>query len=77
VKYALGFTKIQKNLLPDQYDKFSNMMKGQFGRNPYFERRNGQHPMPPEEQELIRRTLARVGASCELDFDSYKEAILW
>jgi hypothetical protein len=77
VRYALGFTKIQKNMLPDQYDKFSNLMKGQFGRNPYFERRNGQHPMPPEEQQLIRQALQRVGVKEPIEFDGYKDAILW
>jgi hypothetical protein len=77
VRYAIGFTKIQKNMLPDQYGKFSNLMKGQFGRNPYFERRNGQHPMPPEEQQLIRQALQRVGVKEPIEFDGYKDAILW
>jgi hypothetical protein len=52
-------------------------MKGQFGRNPYFERRNGQHPMPPEEQQLIRQALQRVGVKEPIEFDGYKDAILW
>jgi hypothetical protein len=53
VRYAVGFTKMQKMMFPQQYERFSNQLKGKFGRNPYFERRNGQHPMPPEEQQLI------------------------
>jgi hypothetical protein len=77
VKHALGFTKIQKSMLPDQYDKFSDLLKNHFGRNPYFERRNGHHPMPPEEQQLIRQTLEHVGVTGTVEFDDYKDAILW
>jgi hypothetical protein len=77
VKHALGFTQIQKSMLPDQYDTFSNLLKNHFGRNPYFERRNGRHPMPPEEQQLIRQTLERVGVTSTMEFDDYKDAILW
>jgi CRISPR/Cas system endoribonuclease Cas6 (RAMP superfamily) len=69
--------KIQKSMLPDQYDTFSNLLKNHFGRNPYFERRNGRHPMPPEEQQLIRQTLERVGMTSTMEFDDYKDAILW
>jgi hypothetical protein len=77
VKHALGFTKIQKSMLPDQYDKFSDLLKNHFGRNPYFERRNGRHPMPPKEQQLIRQTLEHVGVTDTVEFDDYKDAILW
>jgi hypothetical protein len=77
VRYAVGFTKMQKMMFPQQYERFSNQLKGKFGRNPYFERRNGQHPMPPEEQQLIRQTLEQVGVSASLEFDAYKDAVLW
>jgi hypothetical protein len=33
--------------------------------------------MPPEEQQLIRQTLEHVGVTGTVEFDDYKDAILW
>jgi hypothetical protein len=33
--------------------------------------------MPPEEQQLIRQALQRVGVKEPIEFDGYKDAILW
>jgi hypothetical protein len=33
--------------------------------------------MPPEEQKLIRQALERVGMTSTMEFDDYKDAILW
>jgi hypothetical protein len=74
---ALGFTRMQSLMLPKQYEAFSALLKAHFGRNPYFQRRNGQRPILPEEQELIRQTLAQVGARTNLKFDAYKEEMIW
>jgi hypothetical protein len=33
--------------------------------------------MPPEEQQLIHQTLERIGVKGIMEFDDYKDAILW
>ena len=48
-----------------------------FGRNQYFKRRRGVFLLPPEEQEVIRLMLEKVGADPEMDFDKYEEHINW
>lgn len=77
VRYAIGFTGMQKQMYPGQYDKFSMILQVQFGRNPYFERRKGQRLLPPKEQEMVRQALVRAGVTLDLDFDGYKEDYLW
>ena len=42
-KYAKGFTKFQKRMFPEQYEKFSKLLIAEFGRNPYYERRRGDY----------------------------------
>lgn len=77
VRFAVGFTRMQKQMYPGQYDTFSTILQAQFGRNAYFERRKGQRPLPPKEQEMIGQALVRAGVTLSLDFDAYKEDYLW
>lgn len=77
VRYARGFTGMQKRMYPGQYDIFMSTLVSQFGRNPYFERRKGERPLSPHEQEIVRRALRKAGVTAELDFDSYEESIPW
>lgn len=77
VRYAKGFTQIQKHMFPDQYDQFSKLLIAKFGRNPYYERRKGLTVLSPKEQELILDMLRKVGADDQMDFDSYLEATHW
>ena len=41
VIYARGFLNFQKKMTQEQYQKFLDILQSKFGRNPYFERRNG------------------------------------
>lgn len=75
VKYARGFTGFQKKMFPGQYDKFMSRLISQFGRNPYFERRKGDYPLPPHEQEIVLQALREAGITEELKFDNYEQLI--
>ena len=75
--YARGFTNMQKHMFPQQYQQFMDILMGKFRRNPYFERRRGKTPLPPQEQKFILDTLKKVGVSEKLEFDSYEENINW
>ena len=77
VIFARGFTNFQKQMYPQQYDKFMTTLILHFGRNQYFKRRRGDILLPPEEQEVIRLMLEKVGADSKMDFDKYEEHINW
>ena len=77
VRYARGFTQMQRRMYPDQYARFMTILIMEFGRNPYYDRRRGVIAMPPKEQKLVLQVLKRVGVTEELKFDSYVDAINW
>ena len=77
MRYARGFTNFQKHMYPDQYAAFSSMLKSEFGRNPYYERRKGISPLSLAEQDLILNALQRVGVKEKLEFDAYEDEINW
>ena len=77
VRYARGFMGMQQKMYPGQYDIFMSALVSQFGRNPYFERRKGERPLSPKEQDIVRRALRKAGVTEQLDFDSYEDSIPW
>ena len=77
VIFARGFTNCQKRMYPQQDDQFMATLILHFGRNPYFKRRRGDILLPPEEQEVIKLMLEKVGADSKMDFDKYEEHINW
>lgn len=77
VVYARGFTNFQKRMFPDQYQTFKSVLIDKFGRNPYYERRNGQTVLSPKEQEFVLQALKEAGITEEFQFDSYEENYNW
>lgn len=77
VRYGKGLTHMQEQMLPSQYSKFMTTLILHFGRNQYFKRRRGDILFTPEEQEVVRIVLERVGADPSMDFDSYVEDFQW
>lgn len=77
VAYACGFTNFQMRMFPRQYQEFMEILKGVFGRNAYFERRNGTRAMSPQEQEIVLDALKEVGVTEDLRFDRYEENVNW
>jgi len=77
VRFAKGFTQMQKRMYPDQYDKFMTILICHFGRNQYFKRRRGDILISPEEQQAIKIALEKAGVSNPMDFDQYVETINW
>ncbi len=77
VAYAIGFTQMQQKMLVPQYAEFSELLKTHFGRNPYFDRRNGKLPLSPHDQKIIRKALVSVGLPEDLPFDKYEMRLVW
>ena len=77
VTYARGFTNFQTKMFPQQYKEFMARCISHWSRNPYFERRRGDYPLPPSEQEFILQALRDCGVTDELQFDSYEQLMNW
>lgn len=77
VTYARGFTNFQKHMFPDQYLAFKAVLINKFGRNPYYERRNGQTLLSPQEQKTVLDALKNAGITERFQFDSYEENYNW
>ncbi len=75
--YARGFTNFQKKMYPAQYQSFMALCINHWSRNPYFERRRGDRPLPPRKQEFILQALKKAGVTEEMKFDNYEENINW
>ena len=74
--YARGFKKMQREMLPRQYDDFSCKLIGKFGRTGYYERRRGERLCSPAEIEKIRTVLQEIGLP-NLEFDGYVKQLNW
>ena len=59
-------------MFPQQYDQFMTTLCFHFGRNQYFKRRLGEILISPEEQEVIRQMLEKVGADSKMELDNYE-----
>ena len=77
VNFARGFTQMQKRMLPEQYNAFMWKLIPYFGRNPYFERRNGKRLISPAEQQQIVDVAQQVGVEVEFKFDAYEQRYNW
>ena len=77
VTYAFGFTNFQKKMFPGQYQTFMCTLIGKFGRNAYFERRRGDSPLSPKEQEIVLAALQKAGITEKIPFDKYEDIINW
>ena len=74
--YGRGFTNMQKQMLPGQYDTFRYQLIGKFGRNPYFERRKGDRLCTPSEIKVVKAALKEIGLE-HLEFDAYEKHLNW
>lgn len=74
--YARGFTNMQKQMLPSQYDTFRYRLIGKFGRNPYFDRRKGARLCSPSEIKVVKSALKEIGLE-HLEFDAYEKHLNW
>ena len=77
ITYARGFAHFQKRMFPDQYDRFSMILLGKFGRNAYYERRRGDTALTPKEQRIVLDALKKVGVKEDMTFESYEENTNW
>ena len=77
VRFAIGFTNFQKQMYPDQYKAFCNLLIGVWNRNNYFAYRRGSRILSPREQAIVLGALKKVGVSKKMEFDRYQDLLNW
>lgn len=76
-RFARGFTLMQKQMYPHQYNTFKSILIKHFNRNSFYVRRRGELKLTPHEQEIVIAAAKRAGFKKEFHFDSYEEKIDW
>ena len=77
VRYAYGFAHFQEEMLPRQYNRFCAILRDHYGRTAFYDRRRGDKPLSPKEQEMVLQTARSVGVKLQLQFSRYEERINW
>ena len=70
VKVCYGFLGLMKRKLSQQDAAWlRDVLMDEFGKNPYYERRNGKRPISPQEQQYIQDLLTQRGLNIPKPFD--------
>lgn len=77
LRYARGFASFQPKMLPGQWSVFVSILRQEWGRTRFYERRRGDIAMPPAEQEFVLNALKQSGVTAVYDFDSYEDLLTW
>ena len=77
ITYARGFTNMESQKTVNQFRRYRAQFLAAYGRNPFYERRNGKLALSPQEQAFIRRMLLDLGFSIDNPFDTLEERIDW
>lgn len=73
VRMAYGFEGLLGRLPKNVSDRLREGLLDHFGKNPYYDRRNGHRAMPPEEQSYIIKLVQQLGGVVEEEpFDRYE-----
>ena len=76
-RYARGFASFQGKMLPAQWATFISILRSEWGRTRFYERRRGEIAMPPSEQQFVQEALKKAGVTESFDFDNYEDLQTW
>lgn len=77
VSMAYGMTHLYDKVLAKDISSLRNTIIQHFGNGSYYLRRNGRHPISPEEQAWIQNLFCKYGYTDAPQFDSYKSEVGW
>lgn len=77
LRYARGFASFQPKMLPRQWSSFVSILREEWGRTRFYERRRGDIAMPPAEQEFVLDALKQSGVIEIFEFDKYEDLLTW
>lgn len=75
-RFARGFKHGLGKVVADDANAIYHTLMGHFGKNQYYDRRNGKLLLPPGEQEFIRGVFSQYGYTDEV-FDGYEDREVW
>ena len=75
-RFARGFRKAFEKLPVAAANDIYHSLMSHFGKNPYYDRRNGKKLIPPEEQKMILALFASAGCEGEV-FDAFEYQDVW
>lgn len=76
IRYARGFKNVFANVPMGAANIIYHKLMTHFGKNQYYDRRNGKLLLPPGEQEYIATVFAEYGITSDI-FDSYEDKEAW
>ena len=76
VRSACGFKKVFDELPSGKAKEIFHQLYASFGKNQYYDRKNGKLPLDDFEQEAIRKVFRSYGYEGEV-FDRYEEVDEW
>lgn len=76
-RVAYGFSSTLDSLPRKTAKKIAETLISHFGRNPYYERRKGERPISPDEQQYILSVLTEQGITLPSFFERYDEQEEW
>ena len=77
VKMAYGMLHCYDKVLSKDIANLRSDIIQHFGNGSYYERRNGNHPITPEEQQFICKQFQKYGYPEGTVFDQYVDEIDW
>lgn len=77
VRYAKGFLQMESELPKKVYAPLKQHLLAHFGKNPFYEMRNGRRLISPENQQLITNLILSQGIAQPPAFDEYVEQDVW
>ena len=77
VSMVYGMTHLYDKVLAKDISSLRNTIIHHFGNGSYYLRRNGRHPISPEEQAWIQNLFCKYGYTDDPQFDSYKSEVGW
>ena len=77
VRYARGFRKVMDKVTGEQKSAIYKTLMSHFGKNPYYDTRNGKYLISPGQQDYIRSVFEESGVRGLEYFDAYEERTEW
>ncbi len=77
MRFAKGFMKLQDELPRSKFETLKQQLLARYGKNPYYEMRNGTRLISPEDQRFIAQAVININANIADPFDEYVERDIW
>ena len=77
VQYAVGFMHLFDDIPYAVAKNIKQRLINLFTRTRFYQYRNGERPIPPEQQQQIARICQEEGWTGDIQYDGWQEDFLW